>query len=220
MGAMRLGRTYSIVHTGKLGAGARAALRIGVLVALLAAVLAIGPASASAEPLCTDTWIGPSEGSWGTAKDWSTGALPTSTEVACIGAGDTISVTEGTTGVLEAKGTVVIPAGKLEVANALETSNVASLTVSGGILEGAGTVDVSGSMSWSAGELAGSGSTVILPGVSAVLEGSEHRHLGGHLLVNEGTMTLSGGHLSLAEGSELKNVGFEGQLGIVSRHRV
>ena len=174
---------------------------------LLLAGLALVPAGASAEPLCANTWIGPSEGSWGVAKDWSTGALPTSTEVVCIGTGDTVDVTEGTASVLEVKGTVVIPSGKLEVASAFEASSVASLTVSGGILKGAGTVDVSGSMSWSAGELTGSGSTVILPGVSAMLEGSGHSYLVNHLFINEGTMTLSGGHLSLAEGAELKNVG-------------
>jgi RHS repeat-associated protein len=199
-----------MVHIGNWGRPVgrnRFARSIGFLATLLLAGLALVPAGASAEPLCANTWIGPSEGSWEVAKDWSTGALPTSTEVVCIGTGDTVNVTEGTASVLEVKGTVVIPSGKLEVASALEASSVASLTVSGGILKGAGTVDVSGSMSWSAGELTGSGSTVILPGVSAMLEGSEHRYLVNHLFINEGTMTLSGGHLSLVEGAELKNAG-------------
>ena len=35
-------------------------------------------------PACTDTWIGLSGGNWSTAADWSTGAVPGPSDVACI----------------------------------------------------------------------------------------------------------------------------------------
>ena len=63
------------------------------------------------------SWTGPAEGSWTTAEDWSTGIVPTSTDVACIGAGKTVDVTVGTnqTGVVQGEGTLVISGGSLEV---------------------------------------------------------------------------------------------------------
>lgn len=111
-------------------AGVLAVRSLGCLAALLLAALALTPMSASAEPLCTDTWTGPSEGEWTTAEDWSTGKVPTSTDVACIGSGKTVNVTAGTnaTGVIQGEGTLAISGGSLEVANALEVSSIATLS--------------------------------------------------------------------------------------------
>jgi hypothetical protein len=43
----------------------------GVLVIVLGMLVVFGlvPAGASAESLCTDTWVGPSEGEWSVAAD-------------------------------------------------------------------------------------------------------------------------------------------------------
>ena len=67
------------------------------LCALLVLVLAfcVVPAIASAEPLCTDSWAGPSEGEWTTAGDWSTGEVPGSASVACIASGKIVSISGG-----------------------------------------------------------------------------------------------------------------------------
>ena len=180
-----------------------------MLVVLFVAVLALGVASASAEPLCTDTWTGPSEGKWEEASDWSTGKVPSASDVVCVGSGKTVeaSGTLDQAGVLEVKGILKLT-GTLEVANALEASSVVSLSVSGGTLEGAGTVDVSGSLAWTGGEMTGSGSTVILSSASAALEGGEGTVsvASERLLVNEGTMTLATGHLSVVK-AEVKNTG-------------
>lgn len=72
-------------------------MRIGGLLVLLLAMAVVAlPASASAESICTDTWVGASTGTWQTASNWSTSATPTSTDVACIPSGTTVNVTAGT----------------------------------------------------------------------------------------------------------------------------
>lgn len=182
---------------------------VGLLAVLFVGVLALVPAGASAEPLCTDAWNGPGEGNWEVVADWSGGHVPGSTDVVCIGSGKTVEASGflDQAGVLEVKGALKLT-GTLEVANALEASSVASLSMPRGDLEGAATVDVSGSLSWTGGEMTGSGSTVILSSASAALEGGEGtlRVASERLLVNEGTMTLSTGHLSV-EKAEIKNTG-------------
>jgi len=50
------------------------------------------PAEASAAE-CTDSWIGPGEGSWTAGVNWSAGHAPGETDVACIGAGKTVKLT-------------------------------------------------------------------------------------------------------------------------------
>jgi RHS repeat-associated protein len=190
----------------------RVLVRVGVLSGLLVGVLGFGVAMASAEPLCTDTWVGPAEGRWETVADWSASRVPLSSDVVCIGSGHTVEVTGSSNeaGVLEVKGTLKLT-GTLEVVTVLEPSSVASLTISNGVLRGAATVDVSSSLSWTEGFMSGSGSTVVLAGASASLGSggsseTKERLSGGRVLVNEGTMTLSVGHFSIEE-SELKNVG-------------
>jgi RHS repeat-associated protein len=177
------------------------------LAALLVAVIVLMPASASAESLCTDTWVGPAEGTWQTAADWSTGGVPTFTDVACIGAGKTVKVTEGTnqTGVVQGEGTLVISGGSLELANALEKSSMNGFTVSGGTLTGAGILDVSGSLSWTGGTMSGSGQTVLVGGGSGSISGGVV--LTQRALVNEGTLTFSANYISMQQGAVITNKG-------------
>ena len=64
---------------------------------------------------------GASEGEWQTAANWSTGKVPTSVDVACIGEGTTVKVNESSqAGVVQGKGGVKIT-GTLEVANVART---------------------------------------------------------------------------------------------------
>ncbi len=217
MGGTPFGRTRETVRTegrSPFAVGGLVARSAGLLIALLVGVLALVPAGASAEPLCTDTWTGASEGTWQTVTNWSTGKAPTSTDVACIGTGTTVNVTAGSNqaGVLLDKGTLVISEGSLEVVSSLEASSVASLILSGGALTGAATVSVSGSFSWS-GEstMSGSGSTVLKPAVSgsiAITNGFHECRLTGRSLVNEGTLTFGGFTEALfSEGARLANAG-------------
>ncbi len=199
-----------------LGFGNRAGgLGMGCFVALLAslaAVMVLGAASASAEPLCTDTWTGPAEGTWQTEADWSTGKTPTSSEVACIGAGKTVEVNGGTnqTGVVQGAGALVIAGGSFSAENSLETSEIKDLTMAGGHLTGPATVEVSGSLSWiKESRMQGSGSTVILPGATASTTSmtDEYERIEKRRIVNDGTYDESEGEILMNEGAEIINAG-------------
>jgi hypothetical protein len=75
-----------------------------------------------------------------------------------------VQVTAGSdrAGVLQDSGSLTIAGGSLELASSSTASSVASLSVQGGALTGAGSLDVSGSLSWTKGAtMSGSGSTVL-----------------------------------------------------------
>jgi RHS repeat-associated protein len=183
--------------------------RVACLAVVVVGGLALLPAGAWAEPVCTDTWTGPAEGPWTTAEDWSTGKVPTSTDVACIGTGKTVKVTEGVnhTGIVQGEGALVISGGSLEVANALEASKIKALTVDG-TLTGAATVDVSSSFTWASGTMSGTGSTVVMSGATGAIEYGDV--LEGRSLLNEGTTTLvksTGATITESEGAQFKSSG-------------
>jgi hypothetical protein len=208
MGGVRFGRVRLVVREQGPGRIAVKKLwgRVGLLAVLLVGVLALVPAGASAEPLCTDTWTGPAEGNWTTAADWSAG-VPTSASVACIGVGKVVTVSEGSNpvGVLEDKGSLALAGGTLEITSALETSSVSALAQASGILSGAGTLDVSSSLvTFSGATMAGLGSTVVLPGASATLESGLSSD---RTFLNEGTTKLITGSLSGGEGTKVENKG-------------
>lgn len=183
-------------HTGM--AAPRSAVRVWAAVLVLATCLfgsLIGATPALAEPLCTDTWTGPSEGPWLTAADWSEGHVPGSSDVACIPSGKTVDVSSGsnTVGVVQGEGALVVAGGSLEVANALEPSTVKSLTVTGATLDGAATINVTGSLTASAdATMSGSGSTVIDSGASGTIASSSGRSLNleERTLNNAGTLVI------------------------------
>ncbi len=170
--------------------------------------LTLTPASASAEPLCTNSWTGPSEGEWGVGSDWSAARVPTSADVVCIGSGNTVRIVEGyanQAGVLQGEGTLALWGGSLEVSNNLEVSKLHALELGGGAMTGAATVDISGSLSWEAGAMSGGGSTVILPGATATLHNVDLEEA--RSLVNEGTATFASGSFSLSGAAKLRNLG-------------
>jgi YD repeat-containing protein len=175
-----------------------------LLMLMLVAIMTFGVRNASAEPMCTDSWTGANEGLWQTASNWSTGKVPSSSDVACIEAGKTVKVTEGTNqaGVLLDKGTVAMSGGTLEIVSALEASSADTLTITGGVLTGAGTLDISKSVT--GGYMTGTGSTVVLPGASSTGSYALHES---RALVNEGTMTIESGQTVVAESAKIKNTG-------------
>lgn len=193
------------------------ALRGILLAVLLSILMGITAGSAAAEPLCTDTWTGGSEGAWETAGNWSAAHAPTSSDVACIGSGTTVRVTSGsyTAGVLSDAGTLVMKEATLEVSSALEASSVHALTMNyGAVLTGVATVDISGTLTWNEGLMSGSGSTVLQSGATAVLavEGVGTARLAVRTFVNQGTVTMlgaptGGARLGMYEGAKFENVG-------------
>ncbi len=177
------------------GGVSRLVVRLVGLLLVSVVVLVLAPAVASAEPLCTDTWTGPAEGTWQTAADWSEGSVPTSSSVACIGSGKTVSITnEATnqTGALAGEGALVI--GKrttLEITSSLETSTIKSLTMDENAhLTGAGTLDITGSFSAEEGaHLEGTGTTVLKSAATGSLVKGAYVTLVKRTLINEGSLT-------------------------------
>ena len=177
-------------------------------------VAVASPAPASAEPLCTDTWIGANNAEWQVAANWSTGKVPSSTDVACVGLEGSVTVGGGANhaGVLEDKGTLGIIGGSLELSNALEASSTTSLVIEGGSLLGAGSLVVSASFYWEGtSTISGSGSLTLGSGVSGRIvsfnEASEDMTLEGRSMVNEGSLNFDGGKLLMSHGAVLRNTG-------------
>ncbi len=212
---MRGGIRFDRIGMGPLGKRHfefRSYALLASLVALvgLLAVLALSASTATAAE-CTNTWTGPSEGSWKKVANWSAGHAPSSTDVACIGSGSTVKVNEasGEAAVVQGEGSILLWAYTLNLTSASEASSIGSLSLTGnGTLKGAGTLKISGTLSWpEAGTMSGSGSLVILPGATASVTLSGIGTLTQRDLVNEGTFTLASGTLSGSEGAEIVNKG-------------
>jgi hypothetical protein len=177
--------------------------------------LVLVPARASAESLCTDSWAGPGEGEWSTAADWSGGHVPGSTDVACVGTGKVVTITGGTNhaGVIQGLGSVSMAGGSLEVANSLEPSSIAKLSVEGAVLTGPAAVDVTGTFTGGGGgALTGSGSLTIESGATGSITATSGSslELDTRTLANDGTLTVAkgsglrgSGHADLINGGTL-----------------
>lgn len=167
---------------------------------VVTATNAAGSVSSTSEPTasvagwsgCNVSWTGSAgDGAWQTAGNWSTGAVPTARQRACIPTGATVHITGGTSeaGALESKGNLVISGGTLDLTDAGAVSEVVALTESEGNVAGAGTLDVSGSLSWTGGSMSGPGSTVLGPDAVASIASAT---LASRELTNEGTLTVDG----------------------------
>ncbi len=190
-----------------------------LVLALGLAVLSRPSAANAAEPFCTDTWTGPAEGNWQAAGNWSSGQVPGSSDVACIGSGDTVSVTSGTSeaGLLEGEGALVVSDATLELANALESSRIASLTLRSATLVDGETLEVSSAFSgggYGASTVSGAGKLVVGSGALAVVgERCSRLTLNGVTLVNQGTFTSGSsggaqdGPIWMENGAQLQNSG-------------
>ena len=178
----------------------------------VALTLVVLPASTIADPSCTDTWTGGAGTEvWQTAANWSTGSVPGSGDIACVGSGVTVQVTGGSNQAasLQDEGGLDISGGSLELTSSSEASSTASLTVSGGTLTGAAELDVSGSFSWTGGAMTGTGKTVLEAGATGSIDpGSGSAvSLSGRDLVNRGTLTWSSGSVEGRDSAEIDNSG-------------
>lgn len=175
--------------------------------ALVASALLLGALSSTASAAeCTDTWVGPAESGWQTAANWSAGHVPTETDVACIGAGKTPLVSSP-----QSVG-VVQGAGGLRLTNTLTltrppseaVSTIANLTLSGGSLAGAGTIEVTSAFVAAGGSMSGTGSTVLASGAASSIEGLS---INQRTLVNGGSLLLGSSYLSMANSAKVENLG-------------
>ncbi|HTA56525.1 MAG TPA: Ig-like domain-containing protein, partial [Candidatus Baltobacteraceae bacterium] len=109
---------------------------------------------------CTNNYTGLTNGSWGTATNWSTGAVPVNTDVVCIPSSITVLVNTGlsaanqTISGLNNLGTITFSAGPLTVTNNSVANNI---NMSGGTLAFNGQLTVSGTFAQSGGTFAGTG---------------------------------------------------------------
>ena len=91
------------------------------------------------------------------------------------------------------------------------TPTIASLTQTGGTLQGAGTLEISEGMSWSAGTVTGSGETILAPESTSSIDpgtGSAHVILEERKLLNEGALTFPEGTLFMESGAQIENSGY------------
>ncbi len=145
--------------------------------------------------LAVDTWTNPSGGSWDAASNWSTGTVPGPADDVVInvsGATPTVTISSNVESVnsITASDPLVISGGGLTVA---ANSTISGLSMSGGILNGSGTVTVTGAFDWTGGDLDGTGNTTITRLGTLSIAGSSTKFLtGDHVLNNEGTGTWSG----------------------------
>jgi hypothetical protein len=203
LGAGDVGSTLRVVVTASSGS-ARAS-RISPASAVVAGV-------SPPESICTDTWEGPSEGEWQEAENWSNGAVPTASDVACLPAGSNVvsGLASDRVGVLRDEGELTFYSGSLEVMSTSELSTVATLNLynDNPDIAGPGTLQVTGHLEWVVGEMLGSGRTVIGPSATATLGLTPYTGVvKERTLVNEGTLTFSQGELSMYKGALLENDG-------------
>ena len=197
-----VGKTLRVVVTTSNGDGHSS--RISSASAI---VEAESPA-AEANP-CTDTWVGPVFGLWEEASNWSTGSLPTASDVTCIPLGYSVSMFKGTyeVGALYDEGALKIygsgffgkPRTTLVIANTSLPSRVGDLFLEGA-LEGPGTLHISGELESDNGVFSGAGTVVIESMASGIFDGAI---IEGYTVTNEGTAIYpSGQHIVMStEGS-------------------
>ena len=152
------------------------------------------PAEASAAE-CTDSWIGPGEGSWTAGVNWSAGHAPGETDVACIGAGKTVKLTAaGANSVrgLQGGGVLALTESTLAVTGTSDTWQIGSLRMNyKGNLSGAGSLEVTNAFEWnSESSMSGTGRTILgSSAVSTIGSANVWFTLDGRTLVNKGTIT-------------------------------
>jgi hypothetical protein len=170
---------------------------------------------------CTDDWVGPEEGSWETAADWSTGATPRATDVACLRRGVTVRVSSpgDQAASILGEGSLVIVGGSLSVAGPALSggASIHALTLDGGRLDITGSLSASGSLTVSGSPtIEGSGKLVVRPGATGSIgdgECSTHPLLNEVTVVNEGTLTFGSpggapdGAIAMEDGARLENAG-------------
>jgi hypothetical protein len=135
----------------------------------------------------------------------------TNTGTLNVAAGSTVVFTGGTetvagSGVLAGQGLYELTSGALTITPNI---GVANLTVTGGTLNGAGTLTIATAFNWSGGDLDGGGTTTVGPGATLTISGAATKFLtGSHILNNNGAGTWSGvGEFDGSPGSTVNNNG-------------
>ncbi|MGH2863251.1 MAG: DUF6531 domain-containing protein [Solirubrobacteraceae bacterium] len=158
--------------------------------------LATGVIEPATGPSCTDSWIGPADGDWNTAANWSTGSAPSSTDVACARAGSKIEIDTGdAAGSLQAAGaTLVATAGELQLADSSNPSELGVLDLRGATASIAGPLTIDTALNWTTGTLTGTGTTTLAATAFSTITPAVYGDspmLDGTVLDNDGQLTLN-----------------------------
>jgi hypothetical protein len=178
------------------------ALAAGGVAAVLSATAAAAACVASATE---DVYTG--SGNWNVAANWSLGAVPSGTIVACWSAGSTVTVsdTESVDSVQAGGSLQVASGGALTLTSATDQSSVAALSIDGGgTLTGHSgqTVTVTGAFTWG-GATAGSAtlaSATVGAGSVAIAGGTSTPTFTGGTVSTAGAVTAAGSNFA-ASGS-------------------
>jgi hypothetical protein len=134
---------------------------LALTAALLSVVLAALFASSAVAATCTDNFIGPNEGQWSDASNWSAG-IPSSTSVACWPSNITVLITSpvngygGNPGSIQGGGLTIGEEDALYFGNAAGVSTLSGkLTQTElGYIRGPQTLEISGPIEWASGQIA------------------------------------------------------------------
>ena len=162
------------------------------------------------QPAARSSGLAPTSGDLDTASNWSTDAVPTSSDDVIIGSGVTLTHNVSDTDSVQSlncAGTLSIGGGSLSLGSA---SSITNLTLqAGATITGAGDLEIEGTMNWAGGTMSGSGTTTIDAAASlnfqfAGYSVDTNQYLNRDL-DNAGTATLTGGDIVLGSGVTLDN---------------
>lgn len=129
--------------------------------ALLLALPLLADRASAAE--CTNTWVGPAGAGWEVAEYWSAESVPTSTDVVCVPAEETVVIDGGArqAEVLQGLGSVRILAGSLTIASSEEPSNIGTLRLEGGLVNGPFELHITELLAGNGATIGGVGTTIV-----------------------------------------------------------
>ena len=115
---------------------------LGIVSLMASALVVIGPnavpeAQAAPTPSCTDSWINTAGGDWGMAGNWSSDAVPTNSDVACLSAAGNYTVEVSATDGSETVGGLTM--GGTTGNQILEIDACATVTAYGTTTDGSGS---------------------------------------------------------------------------------
>ncbi len=144
---------------------------------------------------------------WDVAANWNNDTLPVAGDNVCIPslAIPGVVFDSGTHNVqsVTSEEPFTITGGTLNMNSLIQPSTFPTLTLSSsGVLGGAGSVDVTGQLTWNAGTLTGAGTTAANGGLALGTGGTKTL---ARTLVNNGTATWSGGQINLNTPAILRN---------------
>ena len=199
-------------------------LAAGVVVLIAILVGAFGRANhalaagshAGALGTCTINWTGTAaDNQWTTAANWSPVRIPGSTDYACIPSTSTqaVTISAGTNivkGVNSQGSSLSVTTGSLELTDSTQSSGITALSLFGSTMkvDTGASLSLSGSDSWTGGDITGSGTTTIASGATLAINvpsGNGAVLHGGHTLANQGTVNWLSGAICLSEAAVINN---------------